>query len=84
MESESKTKCLSLASKNQDAAANSDDDFEQSKVKKRRFAVSLPEEVEVLKTSGSEEHKQIDDVGSTYILLVVGRTQQTLRREVLT
>jgi len=29
VESECKTKCFSLASINQDAAANSDDDFEQ-------------------------------------------------------
>ena len=49
VESESKTKRLSLASNNQDAAAKSGDDFEQSKAKKRRFAVSLPEEVEAFK-----------------------------------
>lgn len=51
VESESKTKHFSLESKNQDVAANSDDDSEQSKTKKRRFAASLPEEVEAFKKS---------------------------------
>ena len=65
VESESKTKHLSLALKSQDAAVNSEDDFKQSKAKKRRFAVSLPEEVEALKkTTGSVKHEQIDNVGS--------------------
>lgn len=49
VESESKTKHLSLALKNQDAAVNSEDNFKQSKAKKRRFVISLPEEVEALK-----------------------------------